>query len=104
MMQPLPRAERDQALAKLPEWHFHDERGGLIKREYTFADFTAAFGFMTQLALIAERMNHHPEWSNVYSRVSITLITHDAGGITSNDIELAQAADNAYRNFATPAA
>ena len=99
-MQQITTAERDKALASLPDWRFEDTRGGVIKRDYQLADFTAAFGFMTQLALVAERMNHHPEWSNVYSRVSITLTTHDAGGITTNDIELAQAADKAYRNFA----
>ncbi len=102
-MQPLTPAERDTALAGLPHWQFLDERGGLIKREYAFADFTAAFGFMAQLALVAERMNHHPEWSNVYSRVSITLTTHDAGGVTTNDIALAQVAERAHRNFAQAA-
>ncbi len=102
-MKPLAASERDKALAKLPDWRFEDTRGGVITRDYQFADFTAAFGFMTQLALVAERMNHHPEWSNVYSRVSITLTTHDAGGVTTNDIELAQVADRAHRNFAQTA-
>ncbi len=96
--------ERTQLLAQLPDWRFSEQRGGLIAREFRFADFNAAFGFMAQLALVAERMNHHPEWSNVYNRVSITLTTHDANGLTMNDIELARAADRAFANFAAASA
>ena len=98
-MKPLDSTERTHLLAQLPGWRFSEARGGLIAREFRFADFTAAFGFMTQLALAAERMNHHPEWSNVYNRVAITLTTHDANGLTMNDIELARAADQAFSNF-----
>ena len=64
---------------------------GKLQREFVFADFVAAFGFMGQVALLAERADHHPEWSNVYHRVSIALVTHDAGGITGRDFALAQA-------------
>ena len=99
----LDAAERARLLAALPDWRFHDQRGGLITRRFSFADFTAAFGFMAQLALVAERMNHHPEWSNVYSRVEITLTTHDAPGLTAADIELARAADRAFANFSADA-
>ena len=64
-----------------------------IYRSFKFADFTAAFGFMTQAALVAEKMDHHPEWFNVYARVDVTLSTHDAGGLTDKDIKLAAAMD-----------
>lgn len=77
----------------LPAWNYQPERGGLIRREFKFDDFVQAFGFMTQLAMAAERLNHHPEWSNVYDRVDITLTTHDAQGLSMKDIELAGIAD-----------
>ena len=80
-------------LAGLPGWAWGDERGGLLRRTYDFADFVQAFGFMSQVALVAERMNHHPEWSNVYRHVSVTLTTHDAQGLTMRDIELARQMD-----------
>jgi 4a-hydroxytetrahydrobiopterin dehydratase len=80
-------------LASLPGWTQGAERGGLISREYRFADFMQAFGFMTQVALMAEKMNHHPEWFNVYDRVSVVLTTHDAPGLTMKDIELARHMD-----------
>lgn len=76
-------------LGNLSEWKQGAERGGLISREFRFADFNQAFGFMTQAALMAEKMNHHPEWFNVYNRVSVVLTTHDAQGLTMKDIELA---------------
>jgi 4a-hydroxytetrahydrobiopterin dehydratase len=65
--------------------------GGKLHREYRFADFVEAFGFMASVALVAERLNHHPEWSNVWSAVVVDLTTHDAGGITAKDFELAAA-------------
>lgn len=77
----------------LSQWRYHPERGGSISRDWKFVDFSEAFGFMTRVALLAEQHNHHPEWSNVYSRVSITLTTHDAGGLSSRDIDLAQHID-----------
>lgn len=91
-----------ERLAELPSWRFNAERGGLITREFVFADFVQAFGFMTQIALIAERCNHHPEWSNVYNRVTLTLTTHDVNGLSMNDIELARLADRAYARFDVP--
>ena len=82
--------------ADLPAWQFNSERGGTIRRDFVFADFVEAFSFMTRVALVAEKRDHHPEWSNVYNRVSITLTTHDAGGLTTKDLALARAADAAY--------
>ena len=68
-----------------------DERGGLIARQFVFQDFVQAMGFMTQVALVAERSNHHPEWFNVYNRVEVVLTTHDVQGLSRRDIDLAQA-------------
>lgn len=76
------------ALSKLPGWKFE---GGKLHREYQFADFVAAFGFMAGAALVAQAMDHHPEWSNVWNKVRIDLATHDAGGVTSLDLKLAEA-------------
>ena len=75
------------ALTGLPGWSI---ASGKLHRELRFRDFVEAFGFMSSVALVAERMDHHPEWSNVYARVSIDLVTHDAGGITELDLELAR--------------
>lgn len=86
--------------AELPEWQFGAEGGGGIRRDFVFADFVQAFAFMTRIALVAEKHDHHPEWSNVYNRVSITLTTHDAGGLTAKDIALARVADAAFAAFA----
>lgn len=77
-----------ERLGSLPGWSLQD---GKLYREYEFADFVEAFGFMARAALTAERMNHHPEWSNVYNRVTVRLTTHDAGGITDRDLKLAGA-------------
>ncbi len=77
-------------LAKLSSWTIEN---GKLHKQFQFESFIEAFGFMTSIALIAESMNHHPEWFNVYNRVSIDLITHDAGGITTLDFQLAQKAD-----------
>ena len=88
-----PRLEVDElarALAELPGWSL---AAGKLHREYRFADFNAAFGFMTRVALEAERTNHHPEWSNVWNRVTVDLTTHDSGGVTSSDVELAKKMD-----------
>ena len=92
MEEALSEAERADALDGLPEWDF-DEGRDAITRTIVFADFIEAFGSMTQVALIAERMNHHPEWTNVYNRVDILLTTHDAGGISPSDIDMATAID-----------
>jgi len=82
--------ERATALAGLAGWQPVEGRDA-ITRTFVFADFNAAFGFMTRVALVAEKMDHHPEWFNVYKTVTVTLSTHDAGGITRRDIALAQA-------------
>lgn len=84
---PLTTAEIDAALKTLPGWTLS---GGKLHREYRFADFVAAFGFMTRAALVAEAMNHHPEWFNVWNQVRIDLTTHDCGGISAKDVELAR--------------
>jgi 4a-hydroxytetrahydrobiopterin dehydratase len=78
-----------------PDWTRDDKRDA-ITREFKFADFNRAFAFMTQVALAAEKRDHHPEWSNVYNKVRITLTTHDAGGLTQKDLDLARFADEAY--------
>lgn len=89
---PLTPEERAAQLASLPGWRHEPARDALI-RSFRFADFTAAFGFMTRVALAAERRDHHPEWTNVYNRVDILLTTHEAGGLTLRDIDLAHAID-----------
>lgn len=86
----LTDAERDAALARLPAWSLRAD-GLAIEREFRFADFSAAFAFMTRVALLAEKADHHPDWSNVWNRVSIALSTHDAGGLTQRDMALAEA-------------
>ncbi|MHB8849045.1 MAG: 4a-hydroxytetrahydrobiopterin dehydratase [Burkholderiales bacterium] len=81
----------ERALASIPCWSLEDDK---LRRQFSFRNFVDAFGFMTRVALIAERMDHHPEWRNVYRTVTIDLTTHDAGGITRKDIELALAIDS----------
>ena len=83
---PFPAAEIQQRLADLSGWSL---RQGKLYRSFEFENFVEAFGFMASVALLAEKMNHHPEWSNVYSRVDILLTTHDAGGISERDFALA---------------
>jgi 4a-hydroxytetrahydrobiopterin dehydratase len=86
-----------EALDRLPGWSV---AGGKLHREYKFSDFIHAFSFMTAAALEAERMNHHPEWSNVWNRVSIDLNTHDSGGITAKDVALAMFMESAAGRLA----
>lgn len=88
MTEPLSGAERTQALREIAGWTEVEGRDA-VKRAFHFKDFVEAFGFMTQVALFAEKMNHHPEWSNVYGAVEVTLSTHSAGGLTRKDIDLA---------------
>jgi len=88
----LSASERDAALAGLPEWGWEEKRGS-ISRSYRFRDFSEAFGFMTRVALAAEKSDHHPEWSNVWNRVEILLTTHSVGGLTRLDIALAKEID-----------
>ena len=92
MAQKLAEYEITAALGGLNGWRRASDRDA-IEKDLTFNDFNEAFGFMVRTALIAERLNHHPEWSNVYNRVSIALTTHDAGGLTRLDIDLATAID-----------
>ena len=82
--------EIQEKLTTLPDWEL---REGKLHREIDFDDFVSAFGFMTSVALLAERMDHHPEWLNVYGKVVIDLSTHDVGGISEKDFQLAAAAD-----------
>ncbi|MEM1040889.1 MAG: 4a-hydroxytetrahydrobiopterin dehydratase [Pseudomonadota bacterium] len=92
MAQRLGGQDHADALAALSGWS-HDAGRDAIHRQFKFANFVDAFGFMTSAALIAEKMNHHPEWSNVYNRVDVTLTTHDADGLTDLDVSLAKALD-----------
>lgn len=85
-------------LQSLPLWTL-DAQGGAITRQFVLADFMQAFAFMTQIAIAAERNNHHPEWSNVYNRVSITWTTHDVHGLSDNDIAMAQLCDQAFGGY-----
>jgi 4a-hydroxytetrahydrobiopterin dehydratase len=85
----LGEAEREEALAALPQWTFDPARNG-IARSFRFRDFGEAFAFMTQVALEAEKADHHPDWTNVWNRVDIFLTTHGAGGLTMRDIALAR--------------
>jgi len=86
----LSEEERADALDGLPDWDY-DEGRDAISRRFTFPDFSAAFAFMTRVALYAEKHDHHPEWSNVWNRVDILLTTHDAGGLSHRDIAMAEA-------------
>lgn len=91
-MAKLEGAARKKALAGLKEWHEVKGRDA-IARKFTFKNFNEAFGFMARAALAAEKMDHHPEWSNVYRFVDVILSTHDAGGVTEKDVALAKAMD-----------
>lgn len=91
----------DAAIARLEGWRAADGRDAIVK-EFRFKDFNAAFGFMSRVALYAERHDHHPEWFNVYNRVEATLATHDAGGVTDKDVALAHFMDDAYREITAP--
>jgi len=92
MAQKLAGEARKAALGRLKGWHEVAGRDAIAKK-FVFADFNAAFGFMTRAALIAEKLDHHPEWFNVYKTVEVTLSTHDAGGLTELDVKLAEAMD-----------
>lgn len=86
MMQ-LSQADIDEKLKNLPGWSVVNQK---LHKEFQFNDFNQAFGFMTRAAMEIEKMNHHPEWFNVYNKITIELTTHDAGGITENDVNLAK--------------
>ena len=85
--------EVTRRLGSSSKWIITDSRGGLLTREFRFRDFREAFVFMTQVSLLAEKLDHHPEWSNVYNKVNITLTTHDVGGISERDIKMAEMID-----------
>jgi len=87
----LRKLDEQQTRSKLAECEGWTLRDGKLTREFHFADFVEAFGFMTRVAMVAESMNHHPEWQNVYSRVLVQLTTHDAGGLSQSDFDLAAA-------------
>lgn len=88
--QRLSEAEIREALMSLDGW-VYDAAAGALKKSFIFSDFVEAFGFMSRAALLAERMNHHPEWFNVYAKVDVKMTTHDAGGVTVLDLETAKA-------------
>ncbi|MBF0324113.1 4a-hydroxytetrahydrobiopterin dehydratase [Magnetospirillum moscoviense] len=92
----LSGSERAQALTGLPGWSEVAGRDAIAK-SFKFKDFPTAFAFMTHVALVAEKMDHHPEWSNVWNRVDITLSTHDSGGVSAKDVALAQAIERAAK-------
>ncbi len=96
MVQRLTDAERARLAADLPEWRMVEGRDA-IARSFRFKDFTEAWGFMSRVALLAEKHDHHPEWSNVWNRVEILLTTHDAGGLSERDLALARAIDALLR-------
>jgi 4a-hydroxytetrahydrobiopterin dehydratase len=87
------RIDVAEALKGLPAWRAHEGERPAIERRLAFADFNAAFGFMTRVALYADKADHHPEWSNVYNRVEVLLTTHDADGVTAKDVDLARFID-----------
>ena len=90
---PLSAAEAGARLQALAGWTLSDDATSITRR-YTFSDFSRAFAFMTRAALVAEKLDHHPEWCNTYNRVDVTLTTHDAGGLTELDFALAKAMDS----------
>ncbi len=90
MIEQLDEDERAAALDELGEWDYDETRDALT-RTFVFADFVEAFGFMTRVAILAEKADHHPEWSNIYNRVDVLLTTHDAGGLSARDVALARA-------------
>jgi len=92
MIETLDLEARAALTVSLPEWSLVEGRDAITRR-FRFTDFSAAFGFMTRVALLAETQNHHPEWFNVWNRVDITLSTHDAGGLSVRDVTLARAID-----------
>jgi 4a-hydroxytetrahydrobiopterin dehydratase len=92
-MKKLSNPARRAAMKDLSKWSKVRGRDA-IARKFAFKDFNTAFGFMTRVALLAEKMDHHPEWFNVYNKLEVTLSTHDAGGITENDVKMAKAMDS----------
>jgi len=98
-MHKLDTKQATEALLALPLWTLN-AAAGAITRDFVLADFMQAFAFMTQIAIAAEKHNHHPEWSNVYNKVHITWTTHDVQGLSSNDIAMARLCDQAFAGYA----
>jgi 4a-hydroxytetrahydrobiopterin dehydratase len=98
-MKKLDPSKDAKLLAGVAAWTYDAGRGA-IQRSFKFADFASAFGFMTQIAIAADKRDHHPEWFNVYNRVDITLTTHDVDGLSERDIELAKHCDEVYARSA----
>jgi 4a-hydroxytetrahydrobiopterin dehydratase len=92
MIEPLSEADLADAIEALPDWDYDEARDALT-RSVAFPDFAAAFAFMTRVALLAEKADHHPEWTNVWNRVDILLTTHEAGGLSTRDVAMAEAID-----------
>ncbi len=97
MATPLTEAQRAQLSHALPHWTLVVDRDAITRR-FTFADFSAAWGFLSRVALLAEAQDHHPEWDNVYNRVNILLTTHDTGGLSDRDLRLASSIDGLLAN------
>ena len=97
----LSEAERNTGLASLPDWTYDPERNG-IARSFRFPDFSFAIAFMFKAALIAEKANHHPHWTNMYDRVDVLLSTHSAGGVTDKDLAMAEEMDRLAVELAQP--
>ena len=99
-MEKLTKAQRESVLTEIDSWKVVDGRDA-IQKTFLFLNFNQAFAFMTRGALLAESMNHHPEWFNVYNRVEVTLSTHDAGGLSALDIRMAKAMDHFFTSIST---
>lgn len=95
MSEPLTSTAKEYALTELPQWTLSED-GKSIERIFTFRSFARAFGFMSSAAILAEKMNHHPTWTNTYNKVEVLLTTHDAGDLTELDIKLARKLDKLY--------
>ena len=97
----LEATELQRLMAQLSAWELREERGGTLSREFVFQDFAQAVGFMSQVAVVAEKRSHHPEWFNIYNRVAVTLTTHDVEGLSMNDIDMALLMDRIAAALAT---
>ena len=101
MQERLEGTSREEGLVSLPDWRLVAGRDAL-QRTFRFENFNQAWGFMCRVALVAEKLDHHPEWSNVWNRVEVTLTTHDAGGLTALDLRLARAMDRIASTMGVP--
>jgi len=101
-MTPIDPKTLSMRMEALPGWKL-DEEQAAISRTFRFEDFAQAFGFMSQMAIVSEKMDHHPEWFNVYNRVEVRLTTHDANGLTTRDMDWAARADSAFKTVSEAA-